>query len=154
MFLKPWPALVWVWLNHILNNATQYDKNIVSWPNPKQWMMIHSRSLTKVMLLTWWRHQMETISALLAIYSENSPATGEFSTQRPVTRGFDVCFDLHLNKRLSKQWWGWWLRRHRAHHDVFVMKVTVSVALVIIFFSKLVRQIKDSGNGICLPLKR
>ena len=29
-------------------------------------------------------------------------------TQRPVTRGFDVFFDLCLNKRLSKQSWGWW----------------------------------------------
>ena len=29
-------------------------------------------------------------------------------TQRPVTRSFDVFFDLHLNKRLSKQSWGWW----------------------------------------------
>ena len=28
--------------------------------------------------------------------------------QRPVTRSFDVFFDLHPNKRLSKQWWGWW----------------------------------------------
>ena len=26
----------------------------------------------------------------------------------PVTRGFDVFFDLRLNKRLSKQSWGWW----------------------------------------------
>ena len=34
--------------------------------------------------------------------------TGEFPTQRPVTRSFDVFFDLHLNKRLSKQPWGWW----------------------------------------------
>ena len=29
-------------------------------------------------------------------------------TQRPVTWSFDVFFDLRLNKRLSKQWWGWW----------------------------------------------
>ena len=29
-------------------------------------------------------------------------------TQRPVTRSFDVFFDLRLNKRLSKQPWGWW----------------------------------------------
>ena len=34
---------------------------------------------------------------------------GEFPTQRPVTRSFDVFFDLRLNKRLSKQPWGWWL---------------------------------------------
>ena len=33
---------------------------------------------------------------------------GEFPTQRPVTRSFDVFFDLCLNKRLSKQPWGWW----------------------------------------------
>ena len=31
------------------------------------------------------------------------------STQRPVTRSFDIFFDLDLNKRLSKQSWGWWL---------------------------------------------
>ena len=34
--------------------------------------------------------------------------TGEFPTQRPVTRNFVVFFDLRLNKRLSKQSWGWW----------------------------------------------
>ena len=34
---------------------------------------------------------------------------GEFPTQRPVTRSFDVFFDLRPNKRLSKQWRGWWL---------------------------------------------
>ena len=33
---------------------------------------------------------------------------GEFPTQRPVTRSFDVFFDLRLNKRLDKQPWGWW----------------------------------------------
>ena len=45
---------------------------------------------------------------------------GEFPTQRPVTRSFDVYFDLRLNKPLSKQPWGWWfetlsrsLWRHR-----------------------------------------
>ena len=33
---------------------------------------------------------------------------GEFPAQRPVTQSFDVFFDLRLNKRLSKQPWGWW----------------------------------------------
>ena len=46
---------------------------------------------------------METFSALLAICAGNSPVTGEFPTQRPVTRGFGISFDLRLNKRLSKQ---------------------------------------------------
>ena len=35
---------------------------------------------------------------------------GEFPIQRPVTRSFDVFFDLRLNKRLSKQPWGWWFQ--------------------------------------------
>ena len=70
--------------------------------------------------ITWWRHQMETFSALLPICAENSPVPGEFPAQRPVTRSFDVFFDLRMNKRLSKQPWGWWfetpawtLWRHR-----------------------------------------
>ena len=33
---------------------------------------------------------------------------GEFPTQRPVTRSFDVFIDLRLNKRLSKHSRGWW----------------------------------------------
>ena len=57
---------------------------------------------------SWWRHQMETFSALLALCAGNSSVTGEFPAQRPVTRSFDVLFGLRLNKRLSKQWWGWW----------------------------------------------
>ena len=60
-------------------------------------------------VVSWWRHQMETFSVLLALCVGNSPVPGEFPTQRPVTRSFDVFFDLHTNKGLSKQWWGWWL---------------------------------------------
>ena len=52
--------------------------------------------------------QLETFSALLAICARNSPVTGEFPAQRPVTPSFDVFFGLRLNKRLSKQRWGWW----------------------------------------------
>ena len=37
---------------------------------------------------------LETFSALLALCKGNSPITGEFPTQRPVTRTFDVFFDL------------------------------------------------------------
>ena len=42
----------------------------------------------------WWRHQMEALSALLAICAGISPVSGEFLTQRPVTQNFDVFFDL------------------------------------------------------------
>ena len=37
-----------------------------------------------------------------------STGPGEFPARRPVTRSFDVFFDLRLNNRLSKQSWGWW----------------------------------------------
>ena len=51
---------------------------------------------------------METFSVLLAICAGNSLIPGEFPAQRPVTRSFDVFFDLGLNKRLSKQSGSWW----------------------------------------------
>ena len=37
---------------------------------------------------SWWRHQMETFSVLLAFCAGNSPVTGEFPAQRPVMRCF------------------------------------------------------------------
>ena len=60
---------------------------------------------------------METFSALLAICAGNSPVPGEFPAQRPVTRSFDVFFDLRLkNNREAGD-----LIRYRAHYDVIVM---------------------------------
>ena len=51
---------------------------------------------------------METFSALLAFCVGNSLVTGEFPAQRPVTRSFDVFFDLRLNKHFSKESSDWW----------------------------------------------
>ena len=83
-------------------------------------MLIFTLPAHTLQVFAWWRHQMETFSALLAICAGNSPVPGEFPTQRPVTRSFDVYFDLRPNKRFSKQSWGWWfetlsspLWRHR-----------------------------------------
>ena len=101
----------------------------------------HRNSWTNV---SWWRHQMEIFSALLAICAGNSPVTGEFPTQRPVTRSFDVYFDLRPKERLSKQWWGWWfetlsrsLWRHRNVSPVTDLQKTVTMAktrYAILFF--------------------
>ena len=78
----------------------------------------------------WWRHRMETFSALLAICARNSPVPGEFPTQRPVTRSFDVFFNLRLKKRLSKQSSSWWfetlLRPLWCHHNVLWMTDNLS----------------------------
>ena len=75
------------------------------------------------------------ITSLTIVYS-----TGEFPTQRPVTRTFDVFFDLRPNKHLSKQSRGWWfemppcsLWRHcNEHLHVFIEIPFVCVAQVLI----------------------
>ena len=64
---------------------------------------------------------METFSALLAICTGNSPVTGEFPAQRPVTRSFVDFFDLRLNNGWVNNGEAGDLRRHRAHYDVIVM---------------------------------
>ena len=76
-------------------------------------LLYHKNMLAKFLesrfpLVPWWRHQVETYSALLALCAGNSPITGEFPSQRPVTRSFDVFFHLRLNKRLCKQSRSWW----------------------------------------------
>ena len=48
-----------------------------------------------------WRHQMETLSTLLALSEGKPPVTGGFPSQRPVMQSFDVFFNLHLDKWLS-----------------------------------------------------
>ena len=74
---------------------------------------------------TWWRHQMETFSALLALCVGNSPVTGEFPAQKPVTRSFDVSLiwawiNIWENNREAGE-----LRRYRAHYDAIVMIIVV-----------------------------
>ena len=60
---------------------------------------------------------METFSALLAFCSGNPPVSGEFPAQRPVTRSFDVFFDLHQIKGWVNTREAGELRRHLAHYD-------------------------------------
>ena len=79
--------------------AEQCHRNVMRETN--RWCRYNSDAKT---LNSWWRHQMETLSALLALCA----VTGEFPTPRPVARSLDVFFDLCLNKRLSKQSLGWW----------------------------------------------
>ena len=62
-----------------------------------------SMKARKIYKKTLWRNQMETFSALLAICAGISPVTSEFPVQSPVTRSFDVFFDLRQYKRLNKQ---------------------------------------------------
>ena len=76
----------------------------------------------------WWRHQMETFSALLAICAGNSPVLVN-STHRGQWRGALVfsliCAWINgwVNNREADD-----LRRHRGHYDVNIMTIGAIMA--------------------------
>ena len=63
----------------------------------------HQRHAVSELTSARWRHQMGSFPALLALCEGNPPVIGGFPSQRPVTRNYDVFFDLRLDKRLRKQ---------------------------------------------------
>ena len=68
---------------------------------------------------------MEAFSALLALCAGNSPVPGEFPSQRPVTRSFDVIFDLRWGNAWVDNREAGDLRRYRVHYGVIVMAAWV-----------------------------
>ena len=95
-------------------------RKAIIWPKNISGYLTHTASLNYIELphddVIKWKH----FPALLGLWVGNSPVSGEFPRQRPVTRSLGVFFDMRPNKRLSKQPWGWWfetpshpLRRHR-----------------------------------------
>ena len=80
-----------------------------------------------------WKHFPRYWSFVRGIHRSpvNPPHKG------PVTRSFDVLFDLRLNKRLSKQSWGWWfetpshplwrhrnVKYHHSHNEPMASQIT------------------------------
>ena len=110
--------------------------------------------------ISWWRHQRETFSALLAFCAGNSPVPGEFPTQRPVTRSFDVFFDPRPNKRLSKQSWAWWfetlscsLWRHCNDHTFTVTSCDGYSVSTLPTTRPFVQQLSHANSDFCLAHK-
>ena len=66
---------------------------------------------------TWWCHQMETFSALLAICVGNSPVTGGWRGDLTFS---SICARLKgwVNNLEAGDW-----RRHRAHYGITVMNL-------------------------------
>ena len=123
-------VFIW-WRHHALTFVCSVLLNVLaSYLKDKSDCTVHSSEMfaeSHYKQLSWWRHQMDTFSALLAICAGNSPVPGEFPTQMPVTRSFDAYFDLRPNKRLSKQSRSWWfeapsrpLWRHRNVEQIFL----------------------------------
>ena len=77
--------------------------------------------------LSWWRHQMETFSASLALCAGNSPVPVN-SPHKGQWRGV-LMFSLicvWINGWVNNRESGY-LRRNRGHHDVIVMCVTITL---------------------------
>ena len=67
---------------------------------------------------TWWRHQMETFSALLALWAGNSPVTVDKGQWRGALMFYLIC--AWINGWVNNLGAGD-LRRHRGQYDVIVM---------------------------------
>ena len=106
------------WLSHIIYaavNSVYSVLRIIMCPRPRQ--LNHDDTFSALLVLHAGNplvtNNMMT-SSNGNIFRVTGPLCGEFTgpgefpTQRPVTRIFDVFFDLGLNKRLNKQSWGWW----------------------------------------------
>ena len=104
------------WRSNLIKIGPNHNFFSPVWP----WNLMDDQQLLET-IGPWGRHQMETFSALPAFCAGNSPVPGEFSSQRPVMRSFDVSFDLRMNKWLTGNRKAGDLRRHRAHYDVNVM---------------------------------
>ena len=92
-----WPC-VWNFINRIMIKWQAYDE-VIKWNHfPRYWSSSSNGNIFHV--TGYW-------SFVGRGGGGNSPVTGECPAQRPVTRNFDVFFDLHLNNGLSKQSWGW-----------------------------------------------
>ena len=69
------------------------------------WYVVYNQLKMKwpLSFISWWRHKMETFSALLAFCMGNSLVTGEFPAQRRVTWSFDVFFFLSAPESTVEQ---------------------------------------------------
>ena len=91
---------------------------------------------------------METFSASLTFYAGNSPVIGEFPSQRPVTRSFDVFIDRRKKNGWVKIWYAGDLRCHHVHYDVNVMRGCILCRGIFVRFPRTLSQGNISGFGL------
>ena len=129
-FVSPYGVTRPQWVTHNEIRLLAHLKPFL--PNTSTHLSIFCNTLSVIMIMsmgvliirnmssvTWWRHQMESFPALLALCAGDSPVTGEFPSQMLLRRSFGIFFHLRPNKRLSKQsrrrWFetpSWSLWRH------------------------------------------
>ena len=103
---------IWVLVQRLFYFDSYFTTSCSQWSN-QQYISIgsdngYAQKSDKPIYKSMMTSSNEKQSALLALCAGNSPVTGEFPSQSPVTQSFDDFFDLRLNKQLRKQSWGWW----------------------------------------------
>ena len=115
-FLILWRKCIW---RCRLHNLSYFVQSPVCWKVVRLVVTIKSipPSYDFSDAVAWWRHQMETFCALLALCVGKSPVTGEFPSQRPVMFSL-ICAGTNdwVNNRGAGE-----LKRHSVHYDVTVM---------------------------------
>ena len=124
-----------IWYNTMLNAIWQRESQnfveaINSYKTPRDNVSTLYYLSLSWPVKPWFRFEIEQLSHMMTssnwnIFRVTGHLCGEFTghrsrktsklrvtglcagAQRPVTRSFDVFFDLRLSKPLSKQWWGW-----------------------------------------------
>ena len=132
----PTKATLWLERNHLLFGLSLITVSIYVIVHVYMFIIDHSIQYNWISVIVYKNTTLVNVangkgkdmmtSSNGTIFRVTSPLCGEFTgpgefpAQRPVTRSFDVFFDLRPNKRLSKQPWGWWfemlswsLWRHR-----------------------------------------
>ena len=102
------------------------------------------KNIPGVFWTPWWRHQMETFYAILALCAGNSPVTGEFPTQsqwRGALMFSFICAWLSdwVNNREAGD-----LRRQWPHYDVTVMSIWHCVVISVV----IAVNIGSSNDGV------
>ena len=107
---------LWRHMSHMKNNN---KRNKTKQKNMVMVMVCWLTASNHYQAITSWRHQMETLSALLATCAGNSPVPGEFP-HKGQWRGALMFSLICAWIKVSKQWRGWWfetlsrpLWRHR-----------------------------------------
>ena len=91
-----------------LNSTINYYQTGITWRNGFSWLRGSWYTPWRLIIKVMMTSSNGTIFRVTGPLCGEFTGPGEFPAQRPVTRSFDVFFDIRLNKRLSKQSWGWW----------------------------------------------
>ena len=87
---------------------------------------------------TWWRNNVETISALLALCDGNLPLTVDSPHEGPVIRSYYIVINFILSKLLTEQSSGWWFEAQwRSWDDATTMSLlpTLQISDLCWYFS-------------------